>query len=511
MQDHHVRVRLNGHLVGEGRFDGIGAFVETYPFDQGILREGDNQVEIEGVLDTGASFSIVYIDAVELTYAKRFHADAMPFVFRPDGDRAVRIGGFAEPAVTVLDITDPSRPKLVTVDVVADGEGYAVRFQPSSADATFAAVSGSGIAAPASAHVDRPSNLRAASNAADYVVVAPAELEAAANRLAQLRQRSGMSTKVVLLENIADEFNHGIDSPHALRDFLAHAHHRWSRGPRFVALAGAGNMDYRNHYGLGGNLIPPLMAATPDGLYASDNRFADVDGDGWPEMAVGRIPVVTAAELDGYVAKLSAHESGGSSLWRDPLLLVADDDPWTSANFAADVESMVATLPRDVVTERIYLSERSASEARALVLDGLRSGTPLLNYVGHGGLDRLADEMLLHTSDVEALGNRERAGIVTAFSCSINRFEIMGFQSLGETLTVDGSGGAVAVWAPSGLSLDIEARALGSAFFSSVFTRGERTLGDAMLSALEAYRAGADGTLIPSIYTLLGDPAVPLR
>ncbi len=172
---------------------------------------------------------------------------------------------------------------------------------------------------------------------------------------------------------------------------------------------------------------------------------------------------------------------------------------------------MVATLPRDVVTERIYLIEQSASEARARLLDGLRRGAPLLNYVGHGGLDRLADEMLLHTSDVETLGNGERLSIVTAFSCSINRFELMGFQSLGEALTVEASGGAAAVWAPSGLSLDIDARALGSAFFWSVFTRHDPTLGEAVLSAFDDYRAGRGGTLVPSIYTLLGDPAIPLK
>lgn len=512
IRDHHVRVRVNGYLIGEGRFDGIGAFAETYSFDQSILREGDNNVELEGVLDTGASFSIFYIDAFDLTYAKAFNADTTPFVFRPDGERVLSIAGFSEPDVMLFDITDPRRPKIVTgAEILSDGETFTLRFTPRSAESIFVAVTASGVNPPDAMWADRPSNLRASSNAADYVVIAPAELETAAGKLAELRRSSGMTVKVVLFEDVVDEFNDGIDSPHAIRKFLAHAYRRWSKAPRFVALAGAGNLDYRNNLGLGGNLIPPLMASTPDGLYASDNRFVDVDEDGWPDMAVGRIPVMTPSELEGYVAKLGAYESGGGSLWRDPLLLVADDDPWSTASFAADSESMAATLPRDVVAERIYLIEQSASEARARLLAGFRRGAPLVNYVGHGGLDRLADEMLLHTSDVETLGNGERLSIVTAFSCSINRFELMGFQSLGEALTVEPSGGAAAVWAPSGLSLDIEARALGSAFFSSVFTRHEPTLGDAVLSSFDHYRAGRGGTLLPLIYTLLGDPAIPLK
>jgi hypothetical protein len=45
-----------------------------------------------------------------------------------------------------------------------------------------------------------------------------------------------------------------------------------------------------------------------------------------------------------------------------------------------------------------------------------------INYVGHGGLDRLADEALLQTKTVAQLGNGEWLFVLTGFSCSINRF-----------------------------------------------------------------------------------------
>lgn len=512
LRDHHLRIRVNGRLVGEARFDGIGTFSEAYAFAQNLLREGDNSVELEGVLDTGAPFSIVYVDGFELTYAKQFQADTDPFVFRPDGGRTVSVRGFTNPDIELLDITEPRRPEIVSgADVVAEGDTYTLRFRPASPDSIFVAVTPDGVASPAAVWADEPSNLRARSNAADYVIIAPAVLEDAAQKLAELRSAYGLNAQVILLEDVVDEFNDGIDSPHALRRFLAHAYRRWSTPPRFVALAGAGHMDYRDLFGLGGNLVPPLMVSTPDGLFASDNRFVDVDLDGWPEMAIGRIPALTPSELEGYVAKLGAHESSGGSLWRDPVLLVADDDPWSTANFAADTESMAAGLPESVAAERIYLLEQSAGEARARLLGGLSAGVPFVNYVGHGGLDRLADEGLLVTSDVAKLRNGERLALVTAFSCNINRFEIMGFQSLGEVLTLEPTGGAAAVWAPSGLSLDIEARALGSAFFDAVFTHDESTLGEAVLRSLDAYRQGQSGNLLPSIYTLLGDPATRLK
>jgi hypothetical protein len=253
------------------------------------------------------------------------------------------------------------------------------------------------------------------------------------------------------------------------------------------------------------------MASTPGGLYASDNRFGDVDSDGWPELAVGRIPVVDAAELDAYVDKLAGFEASGMSLWSDPILMVADDDPWTRTEFDWHSESMASMVPSSSSLQRIYLASKSAALARAELVGGLSGGAALVNYVGHGGLDRIADEMLLHTSDVPRLGNGHRAGWVTGFSCSINRFELAGLTSLGEALTVEASGGATAVWAPSGLSLDFEAFRLGNAFFRTLFEGSEPTLGEAIRSAFGEYREGGGNVLTPTIYILMGDPALRLK
>jgi hypothetical protein len=171
---------------------------------------------------------------------------------------------------------------------------------------------------------------------------------------------------------------------------------------------------------------------------------------------------------------------------------------------------MAASVP-SASLQRIYLGTKTAGAARAEIFTGLSEGAALLNYVGHGGLDRLADETLLHTSDVARLGNGSRAGLVTAFSCSINRFELAGFTSLGEALAVERTGGATAVWAPSGLSLDFEAFRLGGAFFRAVYDEGEPTIGEAIQSAFGAYREGGGIPLTPTVYNLLGDPAVRLK
>ncbi|HEC11922.1 MAG TPA: hypothetical protein ENI80_01505 [Acidiferrobacteraceae bacterium] len=73
-------------------------------------------------------------------------------------------------------------------------------------------------------------------------------------------------------------------------------------------------------------------------------------------------------------------------------------------------------------------------------------------------------------------------------------------------------GGAIAVWAPSGQSLDGEALRLNQELFEAVFDAGAETLGEAILQSLGEYRARTGSfAYIPRIYILLGDPGLILR
>lgn len=54
-----------------------------------------------------------------------------------------------------------------------------------------------------------------------------------------------------------------------------------------MALVGKGTYDYRDRAGAGDNLMPRLLASTNDGLFAADQRVADVDDDGVVDLATG--------------------------------------------------------------------------------------------------------------------------------------------------------------------------------------------------------------------------------
>jgi hypothetical protein len=514
-RDHHVTVTLNGASIGEGcdgYWDGASAYELDCPFDQSLLNEGDNTIEVTGLLDTGDEYSAFYVDSFDLTYQRYYQAVDDRVHVRGDGNYVITTEGFSSADISVFELSDPKRPELIaatTVDNDTLDGSYRVSFTPTAPDTSYLALALDAASAPVSVTPDAPSKLKQDKNQADYLLIAPSELKEAAERLADYRQGK-LDTMVVELQDIYDEFNYGLSSPEAIRDFLSYVYHNWRKVPRYVVLVGEGTYDYKDNKGYGDNLFPVLMVATPHGLFAGDNRFVDVVGnDGVPEMAIGRLPVVTSDELDAFIDKIMAYESTGGN-WRDRVLMLADN-PDDAGNFPADSDAVAALMPSGFTTEKIYLSEYSISVARSLVLGGFNEGALLLNYIGHAGLDRLAQEEMLRSSDVSSLANGNRLPVVTAMTCNAGQFAIPGYDALGELLVLHEYGGAIATWAPTGYSLNDLGVIIDKGFFRAAFVDGENILGDVVLKALVDYAMTGKPVYMMDIYNLLGDPALEMR
>jgi hypothetical protein len=139
----------------------------------------------------------------------------------------------------------------------------------------------------------------------------------------------------------------------------------------------------------------------------------------------------------------------------------------------------------------------------------LRAGVGIITYAGHGGLDRFSAEGLLMTADVPVLDNFGRTPIVISLSCSTNRFEVPGFVPLGEALVSQPDGGAVAVWAPTGLTAHEQSLLLTRSFLEAFYGGSDR-LGDVIRKALADYSQHSDSERLFRLFNLLGDPGLEL-
>jgi hypothetical protein len=500
--EHRASVALNGTVLDEIQWQGIAPQQGTFPVPSSLLRPVGNQVEVTATVGGGAPFSILYVDGFRLGYQRTFTAAGDALAFTGGGNPTVT--GFSGPAVRLVDISDPLRPRWLTgAAVEADpAGGYRASFVPSPVS-RYLAIGPGALKAPAAV---RPWNapdllpLRA-----DVLIVVPTGFEAAAERLAVLRRSQGLEALVVNLDQVADGFGEGIATPQAIQAFLR----SWSMPPRYIVLVGEGSLDYRNLQGYGDCVMPPLMIQGEGGLFPSDNRFADTTGDGLPDMALGRIPVLTASELNIYVDKILAYEASGEPAWASNALMLADHQDG-AADFSADSDRIAGLLPAGSAVDRIYLSSMPLAVARTELLQKIQSGALWVSYLGHGGLDRLSAGGLLTSADVAGLTNESKLPVVTAMTCMINRFAVPGVRSLGELLVKSPAGGAAAVWGPSGLSYHGEARQLAEVFYRLSAEQTGR-LGDSVMRALREYgRLGGDSRML-DVYNLLGDPSLLVR
>jgi hypothetical protein len=507
-RDHRVAVALNGVPLGEALFTGTGPSAQSFWVDAGVLRDGDNVVELRALLDPGIPYSVVALEALDVEYRRAFRAVDGRLRFDARRGDSIRVDGFASRDVQVLDVTDARAPRLVVGGVTGSRAGASWVTFRAPRDGRYLAIARAASTAPAYLVGARPSLLRTDRRGADYVVITAPPLRAAAGRLAAHRRARGLETLVVTTEEIEDAFSGGMATPHAIRAFIRFALERWRRPPRFVVLAGEGSVDYRDGAGHGDALVPTLLVDTAHGLAPSDARLADADGDGVPDVALGRIPALDEAELDAYVAKLAAAEADGGG-WRSRALLLADA-PDGAGDFVADGDALAAALSGAVETERISLASAPLPAQRERLAAALAQGAALVNYFGHAGVDRLAREGLLSAADAATLANGPRLPIVSAMTCDAGNFGVPGYDGVGEALVQNPRGGALAVWSPTSMVSHAESRDLAAVFVPCVLAPG-RTAGECAAEALRVLAGSGVSRSTLWTWALLGDPAVEAR
>jgi hypothetical protein len=502
LASHRVEVQLNGTRVGKVTFNNQTSGVARLQIAPSLLKEGNNTVRLTPL---GGASDISLVDYLRVSYWHTLAADGNQLLFTAAHKQAVGVDGFSSPNIRVFDVTDPNAAQEIAGTIRSSKTGYIVSLSvPNAGLRTLLALADDSARRPAGIKLDASSSWRQAGNAADLLIISRGDLLDAFTPLAALRQAQGFSVALIDVEDLYDEFSYGQKTPQAIKSFLQYAATTWQRAPRYVLLGGDASYDEKDYLGYGdGDVVPSKTVETELLEAASDDWYADFDGDGVAEMAVGRMPVRTVSEASAMVAKVVAYEQGAPP---QGILLVADaQDENSGANFAAASAELRGAIPAGQSIEQVNRDELSTVAARARLLDALNRGPRVVNYFGHGNTGEWRNGLLTPT-DAAQLTNGGNLSFFTMMTCLNGYFNDPAQVSLAESL-LKAKGGAIGVWASSGMTETGDQALAVKEMFHRLLDQDGLTVGEAALKAKAVVRSRD----VRRTWNLLGDPTTRLR
>ena len=469
---HAVDVAVNGVAAGTIKLDPQAEGTFSFPVTNAV--EGDNQITLTA---EGAATNYTVVESVELDYGHTYAADNDTLLFTSPSGARLSIGGFSAPSVRVVDVTDETHPIELAATVTTQGTTSAAQVDvpANGATHTLLAFTAAAVLAPAAVVADAPSTWTA-SHDGELVILSHASFLSALAPLVARRAQEGWAVQLVDVQDVYDEQGFGDKTPAAIRAFVQTARATWRVPPRFVLLVGDATYDPRNFLGLGDfDFVPTELIDTAAMETASDDWFVDADLDGVPEVAIGRMPVRTAAEATPVVQKTLAY-AGRADLPKGGLF-VTDEDT-TDLDFSS-ASATAETKVSDIMPVDSF-HRGAMGDTPDVLLAKLGAGPFLVNYLGHGSVDIW--DGLFSSDQASALTNTD-ASIYVVMNCLNGFFQDVSTTSLAEALLEAPHGGAVAVWASSTLAEFAPQPAYDQAFLMHV---GRTSLGEAAVAAKQA-------------------------
>lgn len=523
--DSHIQVNINDLMdtttslppVSNFRYGikGTEAFLEGFSKPSTTKESIQVKIHYQSSDRNGAAYLDYFLLGIP------FAADALPSgIYYNFAHKASVIKGMA--SQVIWDISD-----FFSVKEISNRESFLSESQK------IAVFKPDEVAAISSFH---PVNLGMGSDPdfSELLIITVPSLKVEADRLARYKNSMGLSTQVVLVQDIYNSFGYGNPDVSAIRNFLAY---QWHRGGKLtnVLLFGKGTFDYKGILGGRPNLIPTYSSRSslnPLTTYSSDDYFGFLQfGEGnWEESAegdlaltigVGRLPVINSSEGKAVVEKIMAYGSldQGAGDWRRKVLFVADDgDNNIHLNDAETLAAHLSDQHPEIISEKLYLDafeqqstgeSQNSPEAKLHWETLLDSSFLLVNYIGHGNETTLMAEEIFTVPDLNNWPENSRLPIFMTATCEFGRHDSPLIRSGAEELLVAKKKGAIALLSTGRPVFSNINFALNKAFIENVFTQHEaqyKTLG-------EIFKLTKNNSLNGPLnrnFSLLGDPTLQI-
>ncbi|MHB0753668.1 type IX secretion system sortase PorU [Polaribacter sp. M15] len=307
----------------------------------------------------------------------------------------------------------------------------------------------------------------------NYMMITNSELATQAQRLADYHQEnSNLTTQVVVLDEIYNEFSSGSKDITGIRDFIKHVYESNSSEEtklKYVCFFGDASYDYKDRIASNNNIVPVKLSnisfnlasswVTDDFYVMLDDNEGTMSSSHTVDVVSSRIPVSTIAEATTVVDKiLSYYSKDAIGDWRNTITLLADDIDVSGEDvIQGGVESIADEIKNNKSVfnvNKIYVDafvQQNSSggerypEVNSAITNAIEKGTLVFDYFGHGGEDGFASERILDVPQIQSLNNKNTLPLLITVTCDFSRFDNPNRITAGELTFKSKTGGAASM------------------------------------------------------------------
>ena len=307
----------------------------------------------------------------------------------------------------------------------------------------------------------------------EYIIITENYLLSEAGRLAEFhRENSKLNAMVIDLDQIYNEFGSGSPDLTAIRDFIRFLYLTATsdnKKVKYVCLFGDTSYDFKDRITNNNNIVPAFQSYQSFNLvtsYVTDDYFGIMDdyegelkGFDMQDVATGRYPVTTLLEAKHAIDKtLNYYSTNTYGDWRNSLTFVADD-PDNPNEFVLQktvdliTEDIKANKPEFNIVKIYSDAHKQVTTAggekyptvNTAIANTVETGTLVVDYFGHGGINGWANEGILRVPEIQAWKNFNMLPLFITVTCEFSKFDNPLQPSAGEFTLLNSNGGATSM------------------------------------------------------------------
>lgn len=442
--------------------------------------------------------------------------------------------------VFIWDVSDPFVIKQTGYS--KNGENLSFKYATDSLK-TFIVFNPANATVPPVKSASVPNQNLHGSGPADMIIVTHPLFTSYAEKLANIHlENSGLTSLVVPLQEIYNEFSGGIPDIAAIRNFLRMKYRKQLGTPhplKYLLLFGDGSFENKTLPPYNTNFIPTYQSQNSNVVvssFTSDDFYGLLDdgegeAEGTEDIGIGRLPVSDTSQASVAIAKIRKYlDPANMGDWKNVICLTADDEDGNA--HMSDAEGLAAVIKDTVPSfniDKIYLdafrqvtstSGQSYPAVNKAITDRINAGCLIFNYIGHGSETGLAHERVIKPEDINSWKNGGKLPLFITATCEFSRFddielnvathEMLGKPSAGEAVFLNPDGGAIALMSTTRVVYSAPNFFLNRNIYNYAFSRDENgntlRLGDIIRIAKNKSGNGPN----KRNFSLLGDPALKL-